>query len=241
MTLVNHQTGELVETLDKVSARRLTDRIRLLAETVAEQVEKMAGLIDEARVGSAWLALGYPSWTAYVSAEFGGVLPRLDREPRQEFVRELAARGMSTRAIAPVVGTSQKTVVKDAQVIPEVSPAASVTQVAPKPWPETVASRPPITGLDGKVYTPPEPKPKPVVLAGGAAEFDNAQQASKSLARALSQLLSFEHSNMREGMRRYWRMASLEVSPTQRADVTAEQMRAAARGLLLLADEWEEA
>jgi len=34
----------------------------------------------------------------------------------------LSAQGMSTRAIAPTVGVTQKTIVKDRQVIPEVSP-----------------------------------------------------------------------------------------------------------------------
>lgn len=35
---------------------------------------------------------------------------------------------MSTRAIAPILGVSQKTVVKDMQVIPQVSPASPETE-----------------------------------------------------------------------------------------------------------------
>ena len=116
MSIVNHDTGEIIEALTVAEARRLTDRIRLIAEHVAESLDKMADLIDQARVGSAWLVLGYRSWTAYVADEFSGVLPRLEREPRQEFVRELAARGMSSRAIAPIVGVSDRQVRTDQQV-----------------------------------------------------------------------------------------------------------------------------
>lgn len=168
MTIVNHETGELIETLTEVEAKRLTDRIRLLAETVAEQVEKMADLIDQAIVGSAWLALGYQSWTAYVAEEFGGILPRLDREPRREFIRELNSRGMSTRAIAPVVGVDNATVSRD------LARVASATPETPQGGEETSATdsigasearkpdakvedtpRPAVTGLDGKRYAPP--------------------------------------------------------------------------------------
>lgn len=189
MTIVNHATGEITETLTKDEARRLTDRIRLIAESLAEQIEKMSKLIDEARVGSAWLALGYRSWTEYVAAEFAGVLPKLDREPRREFVRELANRGMSTRAIAPVVGASFKTVARDIeapvsgdtpQTSRDASPRATGSQVGtdvpakvtesegveparslPK-TPEAAtapATRPPVVGMDGKRYAA-APTPK---------------------------------------------------------------------------------
>lgn len=267
MTLVDTMTGELVEPLNTADARRLTDRIRLLGESLADTLDKLAELIDQARTGSAWLALGYRSWTEYVSQEFAHVLPRLDREPRQEFVRELASHGMSTRAIAPLVGVSHETVAQDI--------AAPVRDLTPQtPAPESVgeaddgagqksavdhepaagkpegasepaaashpapAPRPPVTGLDGKTYSRPAPTPKPV-LDGAAAEYANAEKAALSLTRAVGKLLEFQHSNMREGMKKYWSMASIEVPPVQRADVTPEQMRVAAHGLLALADEWE--
>lgn len=263
MTLVNHETGEIVETLDKVSARRLTDRIRLLAETVAEQMDKMAGLIDEARIGSAWLALGYRSWTEYVSTEFANVLPRLDREPRREFVRELATRGMSTRAIAPIVGVHHDTVATDIRSsgvgFPTPDDAAQagaqdriddraaksrdrqyksldalVSQMENEAMPSA-----PVIGIDGKTYTRPEPKLAPVVLVGADADYANAEKAAMSLSRAIAKLLEFQHSNMRDAMRRFWSLASKEVPPTPRSEVTPEHMRAAAAGLLALADEWE--
>lgn len=57
-----------------------------------------------------------------------------------------AAEGMSTRAIAPVVGVSQMQVVRDSQVKPDVSPApAGSTSALPE--------SPTVTGLDGKTRT----------------------------------------------------------------------------------------
>lgn len=256
MTLVDTHTGELVESLTADEARRLTDRIRLLGGALADTLDKLADLIDQARTGSAWLALGYRSWTEYVSTEFADVLPRLGRDPRQELVRELDARGMSTRAIAPLVGVSKDTVARDLQApvsnetpeIPQVEEAAPSVGDAPRVAvvePEPVqavgaapAPRPAVTGLDGKQYSRPEPKPKPVMSAD-EADYDNAAKASLALSRATSKLLEFQYDNMRAAMRRYWSMASIEVPPTPRRDVTPEQMRVAAQGLLTLADEWE--
>lgn len=203
MTLVNTDTGEIVETLDEHAARRLTDRIRLLAETMAETLDKMAALIDEARTGSAWLALGYRSWTDYVSSEFSGVLPRLNREPRQEFVRELAARGMSTRAIAPVVGVHHDTVATDIRSgvgIPTPSqdaPGGAPTSedegeapvhspVEPAPHPVKAAPRPPVVGIDGKTYSRPERQLSEVI------DGDSSIADGKYLLAFLRHLSRFE-------------------------------------------------
>ncbi|WP_372697851.1 hypothetical protein [Arthrobacter sp. JSM 101049] len=69
-------------------------------------------------------------------------------------VKVLSAEGMSTRAAAPIVGGSHKTVVKDSQarreVVPEVPPAD-----APQFDPDPI-----VTGRDGKTYVRPEPKPE---------------------------------------------------------------------------------
>ena len=201
MTLVDTTTGELIETLSESEARRLTDRIRLMGESVADQLDKMADLIDQARVGSAWLALGYRSWPEYVAEEFVGILPRLNREPRQEFVRELAARGMSTRAIAPVVGVSNKTVSVDlrspvTEVTPEDAPGgaptpegeekapATLTAVEPEPHPVQAAQpRPPVVGIDGKTYAP-----RPHRELAEVIDSDTSIQDSRYVAALTKQL-----------------------------------------------------
>lgn len=188
MTAVNVETGELVETLSAEDARRLTDRIRLLAASVADSLDKMAALIDAARLGSAWITLGYRSWTDYVSTEFAGVLPRLDRQPRQDFVRELSSRGMSTRTIAPIVQVHHDTVASDiksgvgiptreAHASPQTSESAAGGEAStgsgqtpegasqdvgasepPTLVPSASAPRPPVIGRDGKTYAASSPR-----------------------------------------------------------------------------------
>lgn len=251
MTLVNTETGEIVETLTTDEARRLTDRIRLIGDGVADALDKMADLIDQARTGSAWLALGYRSWTEYVATEFTGLLPRLDREPRAELVRDLAARGMSVRAIAPVVGVSKSQVAADVSSSGHLTPVSDETSQTPEGGPFTDAptspasdegqphaapARPPVTGIDGKTYTPPTAvAPKP----SRSPEQVNAEENSQHLGRSLLFLLAFQHPNMRDHMRSEWQVGRFAVSPTNRGYVTPNHMREAAAGLAALADEWE--
>ena len=64
--------------------------------------------------------------------------------PRRELVAYLAGEGMSTRAIAPIVGVSKSQVANDVEV-------SRTGHVGPAPTP--------IHGRDGKTYTRPEPQP----------------------------------------------------------------------------------
>lgn len=140
--------------LDVSEAKRITTRIKLRLETIAENAEAVVDLITQAKAGNAHIVLGFESWPAYVVANFGGTLARLDRAERGSMVAMLSDAGLSTRAIAPVVGVSNKTVHQDLvrqhdgdgldldrdldhQVLPEVTPAG------------------PVTGLDGKTYPRP--------------------------------------------------------------------------------------
>lgn len=261
--IVNTATGEITEAMDEAAAERLSNRISLRLATIADNYEAVVPLIREAIERGADKALGYRSPGEYAADRFGGSLARLGIEFRQAVVRELTDLGMSTRAIAPVVGASVGTVHNDRQQVfsaehltqtsasstdaePKVASAEATAKATPSDeatattGPEGVdrVQRPPVTGLDGKVYKSPEPRLRPVVLTDSAAEFDNAEKASKSLSNAIAKLLEFQHPNMRQAMRRYWSMASNEVPPTPRRDVTPEQMRVAAQGLLALADEW---
>lgn len=99
--------------LDEAGARRLTMRIALQLDTIASNVEQVVELIDQARVENIHQQLGYASWPAYVKAEFGGRLDRLKRAERRPLVEVLAGTGMSTRAIASVVGVHHDTVASD--------------------------------------------------------------------------------------------------------------------------------
>jgi len=89
-----------------------------------------------------WEALGYDSWDAYVSGEFGSAMPRLDRAERRELVVNLRAEGLSTRAIAAATGVAQQTVNRD---------LAGDSFESPEPTP--------IIGTDGKTYEPRSSRP----------------------------------------------------------------------------------
>jgi hypothetical protein len=103
-----------VEMASDASRRR--DRIKLLLGSITEATEKLAGLIEVARDGDDHLVLGYASWTAYVAAEFAGLLSGLGAADRRIAVHALAASGMPTRAIAEVAGISQSTAARDVRV-----------------------------------------------------------------------------------------------------------------------------
>lgn len=178
MTVVDFTTGEVVETVTRERAEQITQRIRLLAESVADGIDRLVERIQDAQRLGVHEALGYRSWTEYVSTEFQGVLPRLDREPRRELVATLAESGMSTRAIAPIVGVSKDTVHRDLAPVSNETPqttegastnasvepseADSEDEVACTPGattgsgPDATPPRPPIIGIDGKKYTRPE-------------------------------------------------------------------------------------
>lgn len=127
-------------------ARRATERIRLALDRVSTAWADLGERIAEAYQRRADLALGYISWAEYAEAELKPT-STIAAEVRRELVSMLSAQGMSTRAIAPTVGVSNKTVSQDrSEVLPQVTPA---------PRPQSA----PVTGLDGKTYTRPEPKP----------------------------------------------------------------------------------
>lgn len=118
--------------MDVASARRLTERIRLIAMTVGESIDKLKALVAEARASEAHIALGYVSWTAYLADVLGETPMRLERDVRQALVAELSEQGMSTRAIAPIVGVGVGTVHRDIEAsrVPNGTPAESVSSAA---------------------------------------------------------------------------------------------------------------
>lgn len=122
-------------------ARRLTERIRYSALAVRDGMEKLQALVEEAQAGQAHVALGYKSWTAYLADTLGQEPLRLPRDQRQELVGYLAGEGMSTRAIAPIVGVSHEQVRQDTSTVKNltVEQPATVTSLDGRQRP---ASRP---------------------------------------------------------------------------------------------------
>lgn len=181
------ETGEMVEQMTRVEAERITARIADKLDGIADNIEQVMPLIREALTREAWKPLGYSGATAYVSERFAGAFERLPAAVRQPIVSELSSAGMSTRAIAPIVGVSQKTVVKDTQVIPEVSPAPALEFVDTRTG-EIHNEPAKVTGMDGKQYTKPAPveRPEPATPRRRAlpdAFFDAAYDLDKNVER----------------------------------------------------------
>ncbi len=268
---IDYATGEIVE-YDRAAAERRAERIRLRLDTIADNLTAVLPMIREAIAQRDDIALGYRSPGEYVADRFGRALSGLGIEVRRAVVGELTEAGLSTRAIAPVVGVNNATVHRD--LAAGVAPATPQTPApeegeaggagphvsadsAGEPEgedaPEGIdlgseqriatggatpaAPRPPVIGIDGKTYSRPEPKPTPKPARSG--EQQNAEENSRTLASSLIFLLAFQHPNQRDTARIEWEVGRWSVPPTNREYVTPDRMRTAARGLLALADEWE--
>lgn len=166
--ILNPEAGEIVEQFTASQAKIATERIRVALDNVSTAWADLSDRIAEAYQRRADLALGYDSWAAYAETELkpSGAIAA---EVRRELVAKLSAQGMSTRAIAPTVGVSQKTVDRDSrnQVSQGDSPGADAEpslddneQAAVEAGgtvTKTTVTK--ITGIDGKSYTKQESSP----------------------------------------------------------------------------------
>lgn len=136
---IDYTTGEVVATMTEPEARRATERIRTALDRVSTAWQDLAERVVDAYARRADLALGYGSWAEYTQAEFN--VPTLATEVRRELVSLLSAQGMSTRAIAPVVGVSDRHVRRDVQQVGHDVPPEH--QDPPRPsWPPTAKPDP---------------------------------------------------------------------------------------------------
>lgn len=150
-------------------ASQLTEKIRITAHNYADARQKLAQYVAQAKAGNAHLALGYASWTAYLSEVLGEEPMRLARGERQEMVQMLSAEGMSSRAIAPIVGTTDRTVRHDLAGGKNFPPdSAEVLSTSTDPHgdehrADTTVALKATVGMDGKTYQRPvvrnDPKP----------------------------------------------------------------------------------
>lgn len=109
------ETGEIVEAMTAEEASSITTRITVKLDAIADNYESVMPLIREAITRQAHTALGYRSAGEYAADRFGDALSRLGIDTRRAVVKELTEAGLSTRAIAPIVGVSHETVRSDAQ------------------------------------------------------------------------------------------------------------------------------
>ena len=121
----------MLRLLSQREAERLTDQIKFTIESIDNGLFKLRNLLEEAQSSNVWQMLGFSSWTAYLSSLFEGRPMRLPREERQQLVGYLSGEGMSTRAIAPIVGVHHDTVAQDVKV------ATPVGNPTPEPIADT--------------------------------------------------------------------------------------------------------
>jgi hypothetical protein len=149
----------------------LTERIRATARDIHDRVERLRQLVDQARSGDAWAVLGFVSWPAYLADALKPM--RLPRSECREVVGLLTGEGMSTRAIAPIVGADQKTVSNDRRSLALVAGEESSSPAG-------------VTGLDGKAY--PAPRPRLVIVPAPARPVDPARAVAADALRAVRSL-----------------------------------------------------
>lgn len=135
----------IVRLLSPGEAQRLTQRIKLTASTIRDSLFKLRNLVEEAKGSNAWQVLGYQSWTAYLADTLADEPMRLGRDERQELVGYLSGEGLSTRAIAPIIGVDNKTVHND---IKRLTPPVEISTPHPvEPSPEADSSDAPRSDL----------------------------------------------------------------------------------------------
>lgn len=143
MTDLDIIDAEIVE--DALSYGDALDGMNALASDardINDRIERYAAEAVRLWSRRAWEVLGYKSWAECV--EERGAQLRLPRADRREMVALLADEGMSSRAIAPVVGAGYRTVQRDIESSGSNGPDA----------PRTVKS---LDGVDRTFKPRPEP------------------------------------------------------------------------------------
>lgn len=135
--------------LTPVQADRLTTRIQLRLSNIADNLEALVPLINDTINGEAHTVLGYASWTSYVADKFNGAFTRLGKLDRQPLVELFSGQGMSTRAIAPMFGTSHQTIANDLN-------SAGVKQLTPANSEIVVDAEIVKVGVEDAFTDPPE-------------------------------------------------------------------------------------
>lgn len=265
MTVVNHETGEIVETIGAGEARRLTTEAQNEFRSSREHFDRAWSLVEQAVEGGGHLELGYRSPGDYLHQEFDGVLSGLDVTSRRVAVRTMTDWGLSTRAIAQPLGVSRETVRRDAAGDTSVSPAPPLPTFA-EHVEEFVSARDalaeseaidvpakvecdrprptPVLGRDGKTYQRPTPSPKPTsnLRAVDESEWsdqDRAEELARNLSRNLSLLYALTNPERRAEYIATWDAGTRDLAPLGAEFITPKHMRDLSAALIDFASEWE--
>jgi hypothetical protein len=223
-------TEQTTTDLSLAKARELTNRIRKQAVRTRDALVALYRLVDEAKQGNAHKALGYASWTAYLSENLGGEaeldLPESDR---RALVRYLAGQGMSSYAIAKATGVSQSTASREARK------AAKSGEII----------RTTVTTTDGKTRKASQPKATSAAHKATGPRIANAtrpadpvqvaatlvSQVDQSAARWLDDMLKAS-----KGADAAKRAATLKAA-TKAVDDAIARLQETKRGLALMANQ----
>jgi hypothetical protein len=123
-----------VEPLSEGKARVLDKRIRQASTRVVDNYAALLALLEEADKGQIHVALGYASWTAWLSEAVQVTPP--NAEERKKLVSLMSGKGVPQRAIAKVVGHNQSTISRDIDEIEGDADASTVTGADDKTYPK---------------------------------------------------------------------------------------------------------
>lgn len=145
LAVIDAEVVDSPEPLSEGKARVLDKRVRQASVRVADNNAELLALLEKAANGQIHVALGFPSWTAWVK-DAVRVSPSNEVE-RKSLVQLMSGKGVSQRATAAVLDVNQSTV---SRILAEGEDDADAS-------PET-------TGTDGKTYKrkPKEPKQEPL-------------------------------------------------------------------------------
>jgi transposase len=113
--------------LDHDEAARLDERIRRMAKATKGNLDALNDLIEKAKAGQIHTALGYDSWTAYLTDAVGELSVAVDSDTRREIAVILYHYGMSIRDAAKATGQSKSKVHREVSQSGTVDGSAETT------------------------------------------------------------------------------------------------------------------
>jgi hypothetical protein len=159
------------EPLTKTQAKALDKKIRTTSDRVQKNLDKadeefdsLLDLIAEASEGEIHKGLGIKSWTAWVKDAVQ--IQVSSREERQHVASILGGKGLSTRAIAGMVGADQKTISNDLRETGATEENSSVVGLDGREYKNSKKEAEPEV-IDAEVVEDPESKPTTAIVLVG--------------------------------------------------------------------------